>query len=66
MYMVGWREPGRDDDSSGQELASSRETFQFAIQGVGQGGSRGMLASRMLSVGMDMLPIVDVVVVEVD
>lgn len=46
--MVGWHEPGRDDDSPGQELASGRETFQLAIQGVGQGGSWGMLASRML------------------
>lgn len=48
MYMVTCHEPGRDDDPPDQELASGRQTFQLAIQGVGQGGSRGMLAGRML------------------
>jgi hypothetical protein len=57
---------GRYDSSSDQELASGRQTFQLAVQGVGQGGSRGMLASRTLFSRMDMLPVVDVVVVEVD
>jgi hypothetical protein len=65
--MVGGHGTGWHDDSSGQELASDWEARELAIQGVGQGCSWGILASRMLFSRMDMLPVVvDVVAVEVD
>jgi hypothetical protein len=63
----GGHGPGRYDDSSGQELASDWEARKLAVQGVGQGCSWRILASRMLfGESICFRVVVDVVVVEVD